>query len=152
MFFGSFKSQISKCPCMIKNLPPASAHWMLPGQTNKLLVYISSRQTPCSIKEFFIFHFLCLQIELYIFSVFLMPIVWVLLFGGNMCLVFTFLNKETHIFSFNGKFSKPMNSKHFSRSSFFVEPFSSHFSSLFHLSVTPCMNGSARMYVYVTYS
>ena len=28
-----------------KNLPPASAHWMLPGQTNDLLVSFSSRES-----------------------------------------------------------------------------------------------------------
>ena len=32
---------------MRKSLPPASAHWMLPGQINKPLVYIHSRETPC---------------------------------------------------------------------------------------------------------
>ena len=38
---------ISKCPCMRTYLPPASPHWMLPGQTNKLLVSVSSQETPC---------------------------------------------------------------------------------------------------------
>ena len=33
------------------NMPHVSAHWMLPGQTNRLLVSISSCVTPCRLKN-----------------------------------------------------------------------------------------------------
>ena len=49
-FFGYFKCQISKCSYLTSILPPVLAQGMQHEPSNKLILFISSRETPCRIK------------------------------------------------------------------------------------------------------
>ena len=48
VFLVTLKAKYQNVHAWEKNLPAVSAHWMLPGQTNNLLVSFSSGETLCS--------------------------------------------------------------------------------------------------------